>query len=125
MHIRFVSMGIFAVGLCLGAGLFIPISSADQSTAAATADDPYSGGDPQRGQQVFASNGCGWCHEGSGRKAGRGPPLVNTKRSNEFIATRILNGKPGRMPAFGGNLDDQQLNDLIAFIHSIKPEDAQ
>lgn len=128
MHIRSVSMGILAVGLCVGAGLFLPIASApsaNQSTTAAAADDPYSGGDPQRGQQVFASNGCGWCHEGSGRKAGRGPQLMNTKRSNDFIATRILNGKLGRMPAFGGNLDDQQLNDLIAFIHSIKPEDAQ
>jgi len=51
--------------------------------------------------------------------------LANTKRTDDFLATRIMNGKPGRMPAFGGNFDDQQLNDLIAFIHSIKPEGTQ
>ncbi len=58
-------------------------------------DDPYAGGDAQRGQQVFANNGCGWCHEGSGTAAGRGPPLAGTKRGNDFLATRIMNGKPG------------------------------
>jgi mono/diheme cytochrome c family protein len=60
-----------------------------------------------------------------GRQAGRGPALMDTKRTDIFLATRIMNGKAGSMPAFGGNLDDQQLNDLIAFIHSIKPEGTQ
>ncbi len=118
MQFRFVAAALLAVGLGAGSSVFIPFSQADQSMA----DDPYSGGDPQRGQQVFANNGCGWCHEGSGSQAGRGPPLMNTKRSNEFLATRILNGLQGRMPAFGGNLDEDQVKDLIAFIHSIKPE---
>jgi mono/diheme cytochrome c family protein len=121
MHFRLFAAAGLAVGLGAGAVAFIPLSQADQSSA----DDPYAGGDAQRGQQVFANNGCGWCHEGSGAAGGRGPALANTKRSDDFLATRIMNGKPGRMPAFGGNLDDQQLNDLIAFIHSIKPEGTQ
>ena len=121
MHFRLAAAALLAALLSVSVGAFIPISSAGQSTA----DDPYAGGDSERGQQVFANNGCGWCHEGSGTEAGRGPALANTKRSNEFLATRIMNGKPGTMPAFGGNFDDQQLNDLIAFIHSLKPESAQ
>lgn len=116
MQLRLVAAALLAAGLGAGIDNLVPLSHAD---------DAYSGGDPQRGQQIFANNGCGWCHEGSGTDAGRGPALANTKRTNDFLATRIMNGKPGRMPAFGGNLDDQQLNDLIAFIHSIKPEATQ
>jgi mono/diheme cytochrome c family protein len=121
MHFRSVAAALSAALLGVSASAFIPFPSVGQSSA----DDPYAGGDAQRGQQVFANNGCGWCHEGSGTESGRGPALANTKRSNDFLATRIMDGKPGRMPAFGGNLDDQQLNDLIAFIHSIKPEGTQ
>ena len=47
---------------------------------------------------------------------------MNTKRSDDFIANRIATGAPGRMPAFGQGLDDQDLKDLIAFIHAIKPD---
>lgn len=121
MDLRSAAAALSAALLSMSVGVVIASSWAGQSTA----DDPYAGGDAQRGQQVFANNGCGWCHEGSGTAAGRGPPLAGTKRSNDFLATRIMNGKPGSMPAFGGNFDDQQLNDLIAFIHSIKPENAQ
>ena len=116
MQFRFVAAVLSAAGLCAGIGSLVPFSRAD---------DPYAGGDAQRGEQVFSNNGCGWCHEGMGRQVGRGPALMNTKRSDDFLATRIMNGKPGSMPAFGGNFDDQQLNDLIAFIHSIKPEGTQ
>ena len=116
MQLRLVAAALSAAGLCAGIGSLVPLSRAD---------DAYGGGDAKRGEQIFSNTGCGWCHEGMGRQAGRGPALMNTKRSNDFIATRIMNGKPGSMPAFGGNLDDQQLNDLIAFIHSIKPEGTQ
>jgi mono/diheme cytochrome c family protein len=106
---------------------------ADQATQPAPADQAaqpvpteeesaWAGGDPAHGQQIFASNGCGWCHEGSGRKPGRGPQLMDTTRDDDFLALRISNGSPGRMPAFGSSLDDQAISDLIAFIHSIKPE---
>jgi mono/diheme cytochrome c family protein len=116
MQVRLIAAAMLAAGLCAGIGMLGPLSRAD---------DPYAGGDPERGEQVFSNNGCGWCHEGMGRQAGRGPKLMDTKRSDDFLATRIMNGKAGSMPAFGGNLDDQQLNDLIAFIHSIKPEGTQ
>ena len=116
MQFRLVAAALLATGLFAGISSRFPVSGAD---------DAYAGGDAKRGEQVFSNNGCGWCHEGMGREAGRGPKLMDTKRSNQFIATRIMNGKLGSMPAFGGNLDDQQLNDLIAFIHSIKPEGTQ
>lgn len=119
MQIRLVAAGLVA-GMCVGAGIAIPLSLADQSTEGSW----LAGGDSSRGQQVFASNGCGWCHEGSGRSPGKGPQLMNSKRTDDFLAERIMNGKQGRMPAFGGNFDEEQLKDLIAFIRSLKPEGA-
>ena len=44
--------------------------------------------------QLFATT-CGWCHSDGGRAAGKGPQLMNTKRSDDFIRNRIKNGKEG------------------------------
>ena len=43
-------------------------------------------------QQLFATT-CGWCHSDGGRTAGKGPQLMNTKRSDDFIRNRIRHGK--------------------------------
>ena len=51
-------------------------------------------------EQLFASI-CGFCHSDGGRAAGRGPQLMNTQRSDDFIRNRIKMGKEGAMPAFG------------------------
>src|ERR1700733_14943238 len=73
-----------------------------------------------RGAEVFASHGCGYCHENGGRSAGKGPQLMGTARDNSFITFRVMNGKEGRMPSFSGSIDGDQLNDLIAYIRSLK-----
>jgi mono/diheme cytochrome c family protein len=127
MPVRSAAVIFLAAALCVATGVLDPQSSPAQATSATTPDSSWdlSGGDAQRGKQLFANNGCGWCHEGGGRQAGRGPQLMNTTRTDVFIATRILNGKPGRMPAFGGAFDEDQIKDLIAFIHAIKPEATQ
>ena len=127
MHVRSAAVILLALALGIMTGVLAPQPSPAQATSATTPDNSWdlSGGDPDRGKQLFANNGCGWCHEGGGRQAGRGPQLMNTTRTDVFIATRILNGKPGRMPAFGGAFDEDQIKDLVAFIHSIKPEGTQ
>src|SRR6478672_10146899 len=88
MQLRLVAAALLAAGLYAGISILIPLSRAD---------DAYSGGDPKRGEQIFSNNGCGWCHEGMGRQAGRGPALMDTKRTDIFLATRIMNGKAGSM----------------------------
>jgi mono/diheme cytochrome c family protein len=75
---------------------------------------------PINGQELFAST-CGFCHEEGGRRAGRGPKLAGTKRSDEFIINRITNGKPGRMPAFGRVYSQEQINQILAYIRGLKP----
>jgi mono/diheme cytochrome c family protein len=72
-------------------------------------------------QQLFAST-CGWCHSDGGRAAGRGPQLMNTKRSDDFIRFRIQHGKEGAMPAFGSTFSDADINAIIKYIRALKPD---
>ena len=67
-------------------------------------------------------NICGYCHENYGRKAAKGPQLMNSERSDEFIFNRIKNGMPGRMAAFGTAFTDDQIRDIVKFIRSLKPD---
>ena len=71
---------------------------------------------------LFAAN-CGFCHSDGGRSAGRGPQLMNTQRSDEFIRDRIKNGKEGAMPAFGQMFNESDINAIVRYIRELKPED--
>ena len=71
--------------------------------------------------QLFATT-CGWCHTDSGRVAGKGPQLMNTARSDDFIRNRIKNGKEGAMPAFGSTFSDADIDKIIAYIRNLKPD---
>ncbi len=103
---------LIAVGgvlaLAAGSGL------ADDTGASSKADAA------KRGEAVFSSHGCGYCHENGGRSAGKGPQLMGTSRDDSFITFRVMNGQQGLMPAFSGSIDGDQLADLIAYIRSLK-----
>ena len=71
--------------------------------------------------QLFATT-CGWCHTDSGRVAGKGPQLMNTARSDDFIRNRIKNGKEGAMPAFGTTFSDPDIDLIIVYIRNLKPD---
>jgi mono/diheme cytochrome c family protein len=70
--------------------------------------------------QLFAST-CGFCHSDGGRDAGKGPQLMGTQRSDEFMRERIKNGKQGAMPAFGASFNEQQIDAIIIYIRDLKP----
>ena len=71
---------------------------------------------------IFNST-CGWCHQGGGRVAGGiGPKLMDFGARRPFILNRIKNGKEGKMPAFGGNFTDAQIQALLRYIRNLKPE---
>src|SRR5262245_47412299 len=67
---------------------------------------------------LFATS-CGWCHQGGGRVAGRGPKLAGTDKSDEFISRQIKQGKPPGMPAFGKSFNDDQIRAIIAYIRAL------
>ena len=73
-------------------------------------------------QALFAST-CSFCHGDGGRAAGKGPQLMGTQRTDEFLRDRIKNGKEGAMPAFGQTLSDSDIDAIIKYIHSLKPQD--
>jgi mono/diheme cytochrome c family protein len=71
-------------------------------------------------EQIFAST-CGWCHSDGGRVAGKGPQLMDSARSDDFLRDRIKTGKSGAMPAFGSVYSDAQIDEIIKYIRSLKP----
>ena len=83
-------------------------------------------GAPQEGaaefdvEKLFAST-CGWCHSDAGRVAGRGPKLMDTTLTDEEIAYRIKNGKPGAMPAFGSSFTEEQIKAIIRYTRNLRP----
>ncbi len=103
-----------ALGAAIGLVLFVP----GPTFAEDHASPPQSHLDVN---QLFATT-CGWCHSDGGRSAGKGPQLMNTTRSDDYIRNRIKNGKLGAMPAFGDALSDADIEQIIAYIRALKPE---
>jgi mono/diheme cytochrome c family protein/rhodanese-related sulfurtransferase len=81
-------------------------------------------GVPERGAKVFEQN-CQACH---GTPTTRGnavhlhnPELLNSA-SPAFLRYAIVNGRPPTpMPSFQGKLDDQQIDDVVAWLWGFKP----
>jgi mono/diheme cytochrome c family protein len=72
-----------------------------------------------RGAQLFATTGCVHCHGVAGISGGQGPSLadVRKRRKPAEIYTQIHDGGKS-MPAFGEQLSDDQINDLIKYLRS-------
>lgn len=67
------------------------------------------------------TNVCSFCHGDYGRHASKGPQLMNSERSDEFLFNRIKMGMPGRMAAFGAAFTDEQIWQIVKFIRNLKP----
>jgi mono/diheme cytochrome c family protein len=74
-------------------------------------------GDAAAGKDLYASNGCGSCHTlaDAGSSGAVGPNLDQAKPGYELAVTRLTNGKGG-MPAFGEQLEPQQIADLAQYL---------
>jgi mono/diheme cytochrome c family protein len=108
-----------AVGLAVAAcgDVFRPAEAAEQTSAATDTAAQVA-----QGKSLFISYGCGWCHEAGGRRAGRCPQLMNTPRDDAFMISRIVGGSPGRMPAFGEQFKNTDIEAILAYIHNLKPD---
>ena len=113
-----LNLGIVALplaALAISFGCVLPAQG--QQPAAPTPDNA-----PFDVEQLFATT-CGWCHSDGGRAAGKGPQLMDTQRSDDFIRDRIKNGKAGAMPAFGTAFNDAQIDQIIKYIRELKPRE--
>jgi mono/diheme cytochrome c family protein len=99
-------------------------TSAETTTTetAPTETSPAGGAgvDAAAGKEVFASAGCGSCHTlaDAGAKGSVGPNLDEVKPSADRVVDRVTNGQ-GVMPPFKDQLDEQQIQDVAAYVSSV------
>jgi cytochrome c6 len=92
----------------------------EETTTEETTEETTTGGgegDAEAGKAVFASAGCGGCHtlEDANSSGGIGPNLDESQPDFELVVERVTNGA-GAMPAFEGQLSEQQINDVAAYV---------
>jgi cytochrome c553 len=77
-------------------------------------------GDPAAGKEVFVSAGCVSCHTlaDAGATGTVGPNLDEAKPDEALVTDRVTNGA-GAMPAFEGQLSEQQIADVSAYVSSV------
>ena len=69
------------------------------------------------GAKVFASAGCGSCHTlAAAKSSGQiGPNLDKAHPGYDLVLQKVTSGGGG-MPSFGGQLSEQQIRDVAAFV---------
>jgi cytochrome c551 len=74
------------------------------------------GGDPTAGSEVFAEN-CSVCHGADGHGGSGGPDLstMPLAQSEEGAIQQVTNGGGG-MPAFGGTLSEEEIENVAAYV---------
>lgn len=93
-------------------------SGEGEKPAAGEETTPAAAGDPAAGKIVFTAN-CGACHTlaDAGASGSVGPNLDEAKPSVELVTDRVTNGLNG-MPAFKGQLEEKQIEDVAAYVSS-------
>jgi len=90
----------------------------ETDTTETTEPAPAGGGDPAAGKEVFLGvGGCGSCHTlaDAGTSGSIGPNLDDASPSLDLALDRITNGQ-GAMPSFSGQLTEQQIADVAAYV---------
>jgi mono/diheme cytochrome c family protein len=74
-------------------------------------------GDASNGESVYSSAGCGGCHtmEAAGSSGTVGPNLDDSQPDFALVVDRVTNGA-GAMPAFEGQLSEQEIADVAAYV---------
>jgi mono/diheme cytochrome c family protein len=83
-----------------------------------------------RAQSLFQTH-CGGCHNGKKLMVGKQPPLLygifqrpslpsGAPATDAQVRSTILGGRSGIMPAFQNDLDSQDTDDIIKYLHTLK-----
>jgi mono/diheme cytochrome c family protein len=118
--LRLGLMAIFATAITMSASGCRPSLPPSKPLAELTPQEAS-------GYAVFQSH-CARCHYANSQDGFHGPGLQGLYKQKylpsgapanyERITAAILRGR-GVMPAFANDLDDQQMNDLIAYLHTL------
>lgn len=80
-----------------------------------------------RGHEVFVRE-CARCHDANDQRAKHGPGLqamfkqkylASGAPANDDRVTNVIMDGHGMMPAFGNTMDEEQLRDLLAYLHTL------
>jgi cytochrome c6 len=96
----------------------LPTEMEDTETETEDTGESGADGDPVAGKEVFVgAGGCGSCHTFSdaGTSGTIGPNLDESQPSFELAVDRVTNGQ-GAMPSFEGQLTEQQIADVAAYV---------
>ena len=108
--------------VCLATALFVSVPVADGVSENPPAVFSAPGASAE-GEALFQSRACGFCHEKGGRKAGKGPQLMASKKTEQKMFDIIKKGRPQRgMPAWLLTFTDNQIWTIVAYIKSLDPE---
>lgn len=98
-----------------------PPPAADKAPAAAASGEKHPA-DAAAGADLFAQS-CAMCHGAEG-KGGIGPDLTSANyiygNSTAAVKESITNGRPKGMPAFGNQLSQEQIDNLVAHVLSLQ-----
>ena len=80
----------------------------------------------QKGIELFNTTGCLYCHKINGQGGNRGPNLttVQNRLTRDQMIIRIVNGAEN-MPAYGGSLSREELDDIVDFLLKDKKNSSQ
>jgi mono/diheme cytochrome c family protein len=125
LALALVALGLVAFAGCGGEEDVSPTPESVEGTLpeGATGETETGGGgggaagDAAAGKEVFASAGCGSCHTfaDAGTSGTVGPDLDQSSASPEQVLEQVTNGGGG-MPAFSGQLSEQQIADVSAYV---------
>jgi mono/diheme cytochrome c family protein len=75
----------------------------------------------RRGESIYNASGCAHCHRIHGTGGEKGPDLsgVGRRRKRDQIRRQIVDGT-NRMPPFKDELEEKDLKELIAYLHSCR-----
>jgi mono/diheme cytochrome c family protein len=118
-------MGFIGCALLAGCGsegVVAPTAETVQGSVPQAAPEPETPafklkGDPAAGKKIFVSAGCVSCHtlKDAGATGTVGPNLDQAKPDYRLTTARVTNGK-GAMPSFKGQLTDQEIANVAAYV---------
>jgi mono/diheme cytochrome c family protein len=111
--VALAACGLVLAG-CSGGKTVSPAPNTVEGTLPTT---PEVKGDPAAGKKVFETAGCKGCHtlKDAGATGNVGPNLDQAKPPLDLVVDRVTNGK-GVMPSFSGQLSEQQIADVAAYV---------
>ena len=120
--IAFSLATVLLAAACGSEGVVAPaavtvVGTLPQAAAAPVTPASKLKGDPTAGAKIFTSAGCIGCHTLAAAHATGtvGPNLDQAKPNYQLVTGRVTLGK-GVMPKFGGQLSDQQIADVAAYV---------